>query len=476
MQKGNIRHPQHGDLLLRNETDANRYCAICQIIAAAISLVMWLLNIAGFFIVDDLLMNVAMPVSIALFLLSALLVFFLKCKGAWLKYAVMLAFLLGVGVMSSALSIQIVLAWACPLLLACHYYSPKFTTLTLVGTLIIMLASFYSGIYIGVWDSNIMRSSAELVGISKRVAFIAEAMANGDNILLRAFNFYYLPRAVILVMIFLIGNMLGRRTHRLLVLEDDATRKNERIGAELDVAAHIQSSMLPADFPAFPERGEFDIFASMTAAKEVGGDFYDFFMVDETHLAIVIADVSGKGIPAALFMVIGKTLIKDHTTSGRDLGEVFTEVNRILSESNSEGMFITAFEGVLDLTTGEFCFVNAGHELPYLYRAGGEFEAQRLRPGFVLAGMGTTKYVSGSLTLQAGDRLFLYTDGATEAVNEQLEQYGAVRLKSALNRNKERAIAEILPAVKTDIDGFVGTAPQFDDITMLCIEYRGERN
>ena len=139
------------------------------------------------------------------------------------------------------------------------------------------------------------------------------------------------------------------------------TAERERIGAELDVATQIQSSMLPCIFPAFPDRREFDIYATMNPAKEVGGDFYDFFMVDERHLAIVMADVSGKGVPAALFMVIGKTLIKDHTQPGRDLGEVFTEVNDLLCEANSEGLFITAFEGVLDLVTGEFQFVISGH-------------------------------------------------------------------------------------------------------------------
>lgn len=153
------------------------------------------------------------------------------------------------------------------------------------------------------------------------------------------------------------------------------TAEKERISAELDVATHIQSSMLPCIFPAFPERSEFDIYATMNPAKEVGGDFYDFFMVDERHLAIVMADVSGKGVPAALFMVIGKTLIKDHTQSGADLGRVFSQVNDILCESNSEGLFITAFEGVLDLATGEFMFVNAGHELPFIARAGAPFAA-----------------------------------------------------------------------------------------------------
>ena len=148
------------------------------------------------------------------------------------------------------------------------------------------------------------------------------------------------------------------------------TAEKERIGTELDIARNIQASMLPCIFPAFPDRKEFDIYATMTPAKEVGGDFYDFFMVDETHLAIVMADVSGKGVPAALFMVIGKTLIKDHTTPGRDLGEVFSTVNNLLCEANSEGLFITAFEGVLDLVTGEFCFVNAGHEMPFICKAG----------------------------------------------------------------------------------------------------------
>ena len=252
------------------------------------------------------------------------------------------------------------------------------------------------------------------------------------------------------------------------------TAEKERIGAELDVAKHIQGSMLPCIFPAFPERNEIDIFATMDPAKEVGGDFYDFFMVDEKHLAIVMADVSGKGVPAALFMVIGKTLIKDHTTPGRDLGTVFTEVNNLLCEANSEGLFITAFEGVLDLVTGEFTFVNAGHEMPFVCKSEGGFEVQKIRPGFVLAGMENMKYKSGTMTLDAGDRIFLYTDGVTEATNVNHELYGMDRLGAVLNKVKTCTPHEILPAVKADIDEFVGEAPQFDDITMLCLEYKAK--
>mgnify|MGYP003291719685 FL=1 len=250
------------------------------------------------------------------------------------------------------------------------------------------------------------------------------------------------------------------------------TAEKERIGAELDIAKHIQASMLPCIFPAFPERKEFDIYATMEPAKEVGGDFYDFFMVDDTHLAIVMADVSGKGVPAALFMVIGKTLIKDHTTPGRDLGKVFTEVNQLLCESNSEELFITAFEGVLDLVTGEFVYVNAGHEMPFICKAGGDFEPYKIRAGFVLAGMEGMKYRAGSTRLEPGDKIFQYTDGVTEATNLKNELYGMNRLGAILNKVKGGTPNDILPAIKKDIDEFVGDADQFDDITMLCLEYK----
>ena len=187
---------------------------------------------------------------------------------------------------------------------------------------------------------------------------------------------------------------------------------------------------------------------------------------------IVMADVSGKGVPAALFMVIGKTLIKDHTTPGRDLGRVFTEVNNLLCESNSEELFITAFEGVLDLVTGEFVYVNAGHEMPFICKAGGDFEPYKIRAGFVLAGMENMKYRAGSMTLEPGDKIFQYTDGVTEATNMSNELYGMERLGRILNEVKSVAPGDILPAVKKDIDSFVGEADQFDDITMLCLEYK----
>ncbi len=249
------------------------------------------------------------------------------------------------------------------------------------------------------------------------------------------------------------------------------TAEKERIGAELHVATQIQASMMPSIFPHFANQDAFEIAAFMQPAKEVGGDFYDFFMVDEDHLAVVMADVSGKGVPAALFMVIGKTLIKDHTQPGRDLGEVFNEVNNILCASNSENLFITAFIGVLDLTTGEMPYVNAGHEMPFICHEG-NFEAKRIAPGFVLAGLEDMRYQAGCFTLVEGDKFFQYTDGVTEATDVDDRLYGMERLADVLCRNSGGSPDEILQAVKGDIEGFVGAAPQFDDITMLCLTFK----
>ncbi len=249
------------------------------------------------------------------------------------------------------------------------------------------------------------------------------------------------------------------------------TAENERIGTELNVATNIQASMLPCIFPPFPNRDEFDVYATMNPAKEVGGDFYDFFMVDEDHIAIVMADVSGKGVPAALFMVIAKTLIKDHTYPGADLGEVFTTVNDLLCESNSGELFVTAFEGVLNLVTGEFRYVNAGHEMPFICKQGENYTPYKIKPGFVLAGMDGMVYREGSVMLEPGDKVFQYTDGITEATNKDNQLYGMERLEKILSKNADKQSYKLLPLVKADIDAFVGDAPQFDDITMLCLEY-----
>ena len=250
------------------------------------------------------------------------------------------------------------------------------------------------------------------------------------------------------------------------------TAEKERIGAELDVARHIQASMLPCIFPAFPERHEFDIYASMTPAKEVGGDFYDFFLVDDDHLALVMADVSGKGVPAALFMMISKTLLKSAAQSGLSPAAVLEKVNNQLCENNDAEMFVTVWLGILEISTGKMKCANAGHEYPATMRRGGSFELLRDRHGFVLAGMEGARYREYELELQVGDRLFVYTDGVPEATDASNTLYGTDRMLTALNSAKDAPCRQLLETVHRDVDAFVGGADQFDDITMLCIEIK----
>lgn len=251
------------------------------------------------------------------------------------------------------------------------------------------------------------------------------------------------------------------------------TAEKERIGAELHVATQIQASMLPCIFPAFPERSEFDIFASMTPAKEVGGDFYDFFLVDEDHLALVIADVSGKGVPAALFMVIAKTLLKNRAQMGSSPKEVLEVVNNQLCENNEAEMFVTVWLGIYEISTGKLRAANAGHEYPAVRRKNGRFELFKDKHGFVLAGMEDLRYKEYELFLDEGDELFVYTDGVTEATDKDNRLYGTDRLLEALNAASGSEPGMLLASVKADIDSFVAGAPQFDDITMLCLKRRG---
>ena len=250
------------------------------------------------------------------------------------------------------------------------------------------------------------------------------------------------------------------------------TAEKERIGAELNVATQIQADMLPRIFPAFPERPEFDIYASMTPAKEVGGDFYDFFLVDDDHLAMVIADVSGKGVPAALFMVIAKTLLKNAAQTGLSPKAVLEKVNNQLCENNEAEMFVTVWLGFYEISTGRLTAANAGHEYPAIQRANGDFELFKDRHGFVLAGMENARYREYELELGLGDTLFVYTDGVAEATDSANTLYGTDRMLEALNCGRNQVPEELLRYVKQDIDRFVGGAPQFDDITMLAIRRR----
>lgn len=273
----------------------------------------------------------------------------------------------------------------------------------------------------------------------------------------------------------LLANSFQSLTQRMKTYISDIqaiTAEKERIGAELSIATQIQADMLPCIFPAFPDRNDFDIYASMTPAKEVGGDFYDFFLLDHDHLAMVIADVSGKGVPAALFMVISKTLIKDQTQMCASPKEILEKVNNLLCENNAEGMFVTVWLGIMEISTGRIIAANAGHEYPAVRKADGQFELLKDKHGMVAGAMEGMRYTEYEMEVERGGCLFVYTDGVPEATNGQDVLYGTDRMINALNLEPLAEPERLLHNVRKSVDEFVGDAPQFDDLTMLAVVRR----
>ncbi|MDO4415215.1 MAG: SpoIIE family protein phosphatase [Erysipelotrichaceae bacterium] len=253
------------------------------------------------------------------------------------------------------------------------------------------------------------------------------------------------------------------------------TAERERMAAELGLAARIQSDALPKKWPAFEDRDEFDIFAMMDPAREIGGDFYDFFLVDDDHLAVMIADVSGKGIPASLFMMASKIVLDDYARSGSSPSEILENANRIITRDNNEKMFVTAWVGILELSTGILKAANAGHEYPVITNDEGNYELYKDRHGFVLGALDELKYKEYEIRMKPGMKLFVYTDGVPEAEAEDGEMFGTERLVNALNQHPHADCEKTLKHVLTSVGEFVKDYEQSDDLTMLCLEYKGKR-
>lgn len=250
------------------------------------------------------------------------------------------------------------------------------------------------------------------------------------------------------------------------------TAEKERIGAELSVASIIQENSVPNTFPPFPGRTDFDIYASMTPAKEVGGDFYNFFLIDDDHLAFVIGDVSGKGVPAALFMMVTNILISDRTQMGGTPGEILSFVNDRICEHNKAEMFVTLWLGILEISTGKIIAANAGHDDAAICRKNGGFQLFQTKHDLVVGAMPGIRYRNFETALEKGDKLFLYTDGVPEATDRKNQMFRMHRMMDALNECRGKSPRELLEGVHRRVNEFVGDAPQFDDLTMLCLELK----
>ncbi|MBQ3754583.1 MAG: SpoIIE family protein phosphatase [Clostridia bacterium] len=251
-----------------------------------------------------------------------------------------------------------------------------------------------------------------------------------------------------------------------------AASDKQRIVSELQIAQQIQAASLPSNFPAFPNRREFDLYASMRPAKQVGGDFYDFFLIDDDHLALVIADVSGKGIPASLFMMVTKILINERALSGGSPANILEMVNKRICQHNEAEMFVTVWLGILEISTGKLTAANAGHDNPAVSR-NGKFEFVKSKRGLVIGAMEDAKYTDFEIDLSKGDKLFLFTDGVPEATDPYGTMLTLPRTLQVLNDNADKSPKEILDSINDVVEKFMGDAPRFDDTTMLCVEYLG---
>ena len=459
------------DVLEENERHANVVVATTMLNFFIAQIIVSIMSLFGILEIEKKIVILSIIVGIFLLLIPSVICLALKGKGKYLKAILISMLTLVLAIMNSIFTYTLTLTIAFPILLAARYYSKNFTIITAIITIILFSISAYVGSLIGFTDLN-------YINIPKGTKITVETTLEDavdnlnlnqnektENVMLQSF----VPVIILYNLIIVFACFqISQSGKNMIEKQKELSEAGARIESELNIAKGIQKNMLPSTFPAFPEYKEFDIYASMTPAKEVGGDFYDMFLIDENHLAMVIADVSGKGVPAALIMMTARTLIKNTALNGYSVDEIYNKVNNMLCEGNTSNHFVTSWFAIIDLRTGKLEFVNAGHNPPLLYsQNNNRFEYLKTKPNLILAAMEDTKYMKHEITLQPGDKLFLYTDGVTEATNNNNELYGEKRLQDFLNSHIEQDVEATITGVKKDIDNFAGKAEQFDDITML---------
>ena len=365
----------------------------------------------------------------------------------------------------------------------------RVVVLGLLVPVLMRILNLFTGLYFTVSDDGIYSRSPLYplslvyvfgVMIGALVAVVMERKHLQRFQIATFFSYAIIPMVIGVVSALVYGLSLSAASVMLVillmygVLNVNQGREKAVADRDLTLAASIQENVLPKTFPFLPERKEFDLYASMTPAKEVGGDFYDFFMVDEDRIALVMADVSGKGIPAALFMMVSRTLIKNRALLGEEPAKILEEVNRSLCEGNKAELFVTVWLAIFSLSTGKGIAANAGHEHPALKHRDGDFELIEYRHSPAVAVMEDTPFKQHEFQLEPGDKIFVYTDGVTEATNISNKLYGTERMLETLNREKDASPKELISNVSSDIRFFVGNAKQFDDITMLALKYNGK--
>ncbi|MCR5231605.1 MAG: SpoIIE family protein phosphatase [Acholeplasmatales bacterium] len=474
-----------------NEYNANKNMAYALVFSAIVLALIWLGYIMRWFVVTDetlLLTNITIPSSLIILLSPIFLIRTKYIRKSGFKYFVLSSFLLVMIILNIVMPKHLMIGWALIIVLTNHYYNPKVGRIMFGIVVVAMLLCIYAGMFLGEYDPNLLMGELDektnlihnfrfsetfFDSPAGRLEYLHKLKVDyGINRYVSVFFFYYLSRVSLITILFFVSNALNKRTYRLLVDEIKVNSVHQKTRTELDVAKEIQIHTLPKEFVM---GNDVEIQAELKAAAEVGGDFYDYIKLDEDHVAVVIGDVSGKGIPAAMFMMKTITCFKNYISVDKKPSLILQDVNNQLIEGNDQSMFVTAFLGILNLRTGEFNYANAGHNKPLIGKDN-DYHYLNCKSGFVLGALKNIPLKDEVITLKKGDLITLYTDGITEARNDLGEFFGESRLLDFYNNNHFSCLIELHKELKEYIQTFVNGETQSDDITYLTLKYQGEES
>ncbi len=476
-----------------NEADANKEMSLANAAAAIYMLAIWICYLTDIFKIHSditrILINIAFPIGILVLLSPLLYAFKFKkqLRKPNYKFFVLYSFVFVIAVLNVILPKHSAIAWALCILMTNHYYNPKVGTSVFIAVLIASFGAMFGGMFVGEFDANLLFGNEIMENINTQ-----EIYANGPagrfemlnklysmgkgffdldyNRYLGSVVYYFFPRAIILLLVYFVSRALNKRTYKLLVNEIHVNSEQEKTKTELEVAKEIQLATLPVGFVTSED---IEIQAELKAAKEVGGDFYDYFMLDDDHVAILIGDVSGKGIPAAMFMMKTITCFKNYMSISKTPAEIMKEVNRIIVQGNDSNMFVTCFLAIINTKTGLMKYTNAGHNPPIVGQKG-KYVYLKCNSGFILGGLPEAFVKDEEITLKYGDTITLYTDGITEAMNPKRELYGEKRLLDLFNKKEYSCLVELHHELKDDVLHFTDGAEQSDDMTYITIKFHGD--
>lgn len=473
---------EKNDVLKENEIKANRMLAIALLIT--VGLFLYLIVMITIYpeyiqLSTPLFEKSVMVIGIVFMLTGAGFSWHYKHDKPWLKMSLMIDYIIGISILHIFFGHIISILLVMPIVLSSRYFSKKYTRNVSLLCFIVFFFTSILGVFYGTCDANnLFLPEGSVLHLGNNIS-VGLAMANGDipydinEMIFYTLEEGYSGNTIQGLVVAIVCYLIAGHGRELVLKQQKLTENSTRVGAELALATKIQADVLPSLFPAFPQRKEFDLFASMNPAKEVGGDFYDFFLVDDDHLALVIADVSGKGVPAAMFMMATKNIIATKAMLGNSPAETLRMANDAVCANNSEDMFVTVWIGVLTISTGHMVCSSAGHEYPVLKQGSGEYELLKDKHGMPVGFIDGAEYEDYEIQFEPDDKLFVYTDGVPEATKIDKEMYGTDRIVSALNRDINASCEMMITNIWEDVGEFIAGAEQFDDLTMLSFEYRG---